>query len=287
MAATRRLAAATAAVSLLPVLAATSPAGAAPSDAFLSEYVEGSSNNKALEITNPTEAAIDLGAGGYAVKMYFNGSGTAGLTIRLSGTVAAGDVFVLAHSSATVAVLAQADQTNGSGWFNGDDAVVLVRGATVVDSIGQVGVDPGAEWGTGLTSTADNTLRRRAGAGPDTDPAAAFDPAAEWDGLATDTFDGLGHPGSGTGAPPPPPPPVLRIGTVQGRTTDGDDAATDASPYAGQTVRVRGVIHSLTLSGSGQRGLFLQETSATTDGDPLTSDGIFVFMGTFTSLIGG
>ncbi len=66
---------------------------------FFSEYIEGSSNNKALEIYNGTGAAIDLAAGGYNVQMYFNGSASAGLTINLTGTVADGDVFVLAHSS--------------------------------------------------------------------------------------------------------------------------------------------------------------------------------------------
>ena len=30
-------------------------------------------------------------------------------------------------------ILAQADQTNGSGWFNGDDAVVLRKGTVVID----------------------------------------------------------------------------------------------------------------------------------------------------------
>ena len=54
-----------------------------------------------------------------------------------------------------------ADQTNGSGWFNGDDAIVLRKGTTVLDLIGQIGFDPGTEWGTGVTSTADNTLRRK------------------------------------------------------------------------------------------------------------------------------
>ena len=59
-------------------------------------------------------------------------------------------MFVLAQTAArTPAILAQADQTNGSGWFNGDDAVVLRNGTTVLDVIGQVGVDPGTEWGTG------------------------------------------------------------------------------------------------------------------------------------------
>ena len=80
---------------------------------------------------------------------------------------------MLAQSAAGPAIQAQADQTNGAGWFNGDDAVVLRKGATIVDAIGDLGFDPGTEWGTGLTSTADNTLRRKASieAG-DTDPRA-------------------------------------------------------------------------------------------------------------------
>jgi hypothetical protein len=49
---------------------------------------------------------------------------SAGLTITLEGTVADGDVFVLAQSSADAAILSQADQTNGAGWFNGDDVIV-------------------------------------------------------------------------------------------------------------------------------------------------------------------
>ena len=81
--------------------------------------------------------------GGYNVQMYFNGSATAGLTISLTGTVATGDVYVVAQASASDAILAQADQTNGSGWFNGDDAVVLRKGTTILDVIGQIGVDPG------------------------------------------------------------------------------------------------------------------------------------------------
>ncbi len=59
--------------------------------------------------------------------------------------------------------------------------------------IGQIGFDPGTEWGTGLTSTADNTLRRKATVcAGDPNGTDAFDPAIEWDGFATDTFGGLG-----------------------------------------------------------------------------------------------
>ena len=113
--------------------------------------------------------------------------------MALTGTVAAGDVYVLAQASAGAAILAQADQTNGSGWFNGDDAITLRKGTTVVDSIGQIGVDPGTEWGTGLTSTADNTLRRKTSVSDgDTNGSDAFEPATQWDGFAIDIFDGLG-----------------------------------------------------------------------------------------------
>lgn len=166
-------------------------------DLLFSEYIEGSSNNKALEIFNGTGTAIDLSV--YSIQMFFNGNTTAGLTIQLTGTVAAGDVFVLAQSSANATILAQADQTNGAGWFNGDDAVVLRKNDVIIDSIGQIGVDPGTEWGTGLTSTADNTLRRKTSVTTgDTNASDAFDPSAQWEGFATDTFNDLGTYSGGT-----------------------------------------------------------------------------------------
>ena len=171
-------------------LAAPAQADPAP-DLFFSEYIEGSSNNKALEIFNGTGAAVDLRD--TAVLQYSNGSTTAGVTLNLSGTLAAGDVYVVAHSSADPAILAQADLTTGTGLFNGDDALVLTGPHGVADVIGQVGFDPGTEWGTGLTSTADNTLRRaHTVCAGDLDGSDAFDPATEWDGYANNTFDGLG-----------------------------------------------------------------------------------------------
>ncbi len=179
------------------------PAQALADDLFFSEYIEGSSNNKALEIFNGTGAAVSLGTDGYNVQMFFNGSASAGLTINLTGIVAAGDVYVVAQSSAAAPILAQADQTNGAGWFNGDDAVVLRMGTTVLDVIGQIGFDPGAEWGT---TTADNTLRRKSTmCAGDANGSDAFDPSIEWDPFTIDTFDGLGsHPdpcGGGDAAP--------------------------------------------------------------------------------------
>ena len=113
-------------------------------DLIITEYIEGSSNNKAIEIYNGTGGAVNLAAAGYSLQMFFNGNPVSTLTINLTGSVAAGDVYVIANSGANAAILALADQTNGSGWFKGDDAITLRKGATVIYSIVQVGFDPGS-----------------------------------------------------------------------------------------------------------------------------------------------
>lgn len=162
---------------------------------FFSEYVEGSSYNKALEIYNGTGAPIDLAAEGYEVAIYFNGATVPGTVIPLTGSVPAHGVYVLAHSSADPAlVIPRASQTAGGLNFNGDDAVALRKYGILIDVIGQIGVDPGLEWGTGTTTTKDHTLRRKfsvtVGDPNGGDP---FDPAAEWEGFPIDTFEGLGQ----------------------------------------------------------------------------------------------
>ncbi|MGM3307355.1 ExeM/NucH family extracellular endonuclease [Anabaena sp. WFMT] len=168
-------------------------ATALPTDLFISEYIEGSSNNKAIEIFNGTGTAIDLAASGYKLEFYFNGSTTPGTTINLTGTVANGDVFVVADNDAVAAILAVTDQQSTSSFFNGDDAIALKKGNIIIDAIGQIGFDPGTEWGSGLTSTADNTIRRKSTVtAGDTNPNDAFDPSGQWEGFAQNTFDGLG-----------------------------------------------------------------------------------------------
>jgi uncharacterized protein len=160
---------------------------------FFSEYVEGSSNNKALEIYNGTGAAVDLAADGYEIQIYFNGSDVPLTIISLTGVIAQGGVYVVADDNADPLILAKANQTSTASFFNGNDAVALMKGSTVIDVIGQIGFDPGAEWGAGNVSTQNNTIRRRptvcAG---DPNGADVFDPSIEWLGFAQDTFDGLG-----------------------------------------------------------------------------------------------
>jgi hypothetical protein len=103
-------------------------------------------------------------------------------------------------------------------------------------------------------------------------------------------------PGVAHAAPGDPP---LTVGAVQGATTDAENPRTDRSPLANPTGNgtsailydVRGVVTQRTLArtaaGADQHGFFLQSRIGATDGDATSSDGIFVFMGGFTSLIGG
>jgi hypothetical protein len=173
----------------IPHTPSVQAAPTAAADLFFSEYVEGSSNNKALEIFNGTGADVDLSP--YKIEIYFDGGTTR--TLTLAGTIPANGTLVVAHSSAVTAVLNVANQTFSGTFYNGDDAIVLKKEDTIIDVIGQVGVDPGAEWGSGLQSTADDTLQRKSSiCQGDPNPGDSFDPALEWDGFAVDTFDGLG-----------------------------------------------------------------------------------------------
>jgi uncharacterized protein len=162
-------------------------------DLFFSEYVEGSSNNKALEIYNPTTATVDLSA--YTIKLYSNGSTGAGSSLTLTGTLGAGQVYVLAHASGTATLTATANLLVASGIlnFNGDDAITLEKSGIVIDRIGQVGFDPGTEWGASPQTTLNATLRRKSGINiGDSNATSTFLPSSQWDGFPTDTFTGLG-----------------------------------------------------------------------------------------------
>jgi len=175
------------------VISPVPPTGNTP-ELFFSEYVEGSSNNKALEIYNPTGAAVDLST--YTVKLYSNGAATPTNTQVLSGTLAAGQTLVLLNGSFTTSKTVPGSITSSTTNFNGDDAVTLEKSGTVVDAIGQVGFDPGTEWTTGTTySTLNKTLRRKSGVVHGSVPAlapATWDISVEWDVFPQDNFDDLG-----------------------------------------------------------------------------------------------
>ena len=131
------------------------------SDLFFSEYLEGSSNNKALEIYNPTTNAIDLG--GYEVHRFNNGGTTGAVSGFDAGTMLdPGAVYVFGNPSADVEITGIADSLSSATFFNGDDALLLINVAAgdTLDAIGVVGMDPGSFWPVGSGFTAEYTLVR-------------------------------------------------------------------------------------------------------------------------------
>jgi len=155
-------------------------------DLFFSEYAEGSSNHKYIEIYNPTANPISLS--GYTVYMSGNG-GNYTNSFTSNATIASGDVYFIANSSLDSATQSMADTSLSYPsivHFNGDDALILVNGTDTIDVIGTPGVDPGSSWTVGTGSTANHTLVRKATV--DMGSTDWTTGAAEWDVYASNTW---------------------------------------------------------------------------------------------------
>ncbi|GAB1417948.1 hypothetical protein MASR2M12_07130 [Bacteroidales bacterium] len=170
-------------------------------DLIISEYVEGSSNNKYIEIYNGTGSSVDLS--NYKLQLYANGASSPTNDVTLSGTLANGAVKVYKNSSASLTLPNGVTADNNAAVnFNGDDAVALYKISTssYVDIFGVIGNDPGTEWtADGGYTTVDKTLRRKASVsgGVTTNPsgtdASAFTTlATEWDLYNIDDVSDLG-----------------------------------------------------------------------------------------------
>jgi hypothetical protein len=207
------------------------PAGllhAESADLFITEYVEGSGTNQAIEIYNPTDVTVSLSASGYMLAFYLDGSTMIGGGVPLIGVVPPGGTWVVTPTNASAPLLARANQAFGAGWFDGNDAVALLHGGMAVDVLGQIGMDPGAAWGSGATSTADHTLRRKAEVtSGDANGTDAFDPSVQWDGYPIDSFDGLGSVGETVNEPVSVTCPAP-VETTQGMGASAAVSSTDA-----------------------------------------------------------
>jgi hypothetical protein len=190
---------------------------------FFSEYVEGSANNKTLEIYNPTNNAVDLSL--YVIKRYSNGSPIPTEELVLSGTIQPKDVVVVTNgqtdslwvSNGGYWSLPISDELYALGdlhcsglyptpmYFNGDDAMTLeTTTGGVIDIFGKIGEQPENGWNDIPPSytagsqfwtswTEDQTLiRKRAIKAGVTSNPSLFMVQVEWDSIPEDTFDSLG-----------------------------------------------------------------------------------------------
>ena len=232
----------------IPAMVGTVTVTAAPcADLFFSEYLEGSSNNKALEIYNPTNAAINLST--YSVKAYNNGGTAISNSLTLPNKLlAAHDVYVIANPTAVAAILGVSDTTSTVTFFNGDDAVVLFKNTDTLDIIGDVGVDPGTNWTVGTGATSEFTLVRKATVNKGQRNWVIG--ATEWDVYPQNTATYLGShssncPGGGGGGGGTTGPVVRTIGSIRGVNNDG------VADSLAAVVRLRGVVSSVDFRAGG------------------------------------
>lgn len=192
------------------------------SELFISEYVEGTGNNKGLEFYNPTPDTLDLSV--YSLQRWSNGENNMTDETQLFGSLAPYSTWVLVNGqtedvdlgggnvspACDTVMQGYADQLDNPypapTYMNGDDALVLMKnGSTVVDIFGKPGEDPGTAWtddadngfvdvGDGATwLTSNHTLRRKYDVTIGVmAPPVSFNTFLEWDTIPVNTWDGLG-----------------------------------------------------------------------------------------------
>jgi hypothetical protein len=177
--------------------------GSLAADLFISEYVEGSSNNKYIEIFNGTGASVDLTE--YSLRLYANGATSPNNDVALSGSLADGAVIVYQNSSATA--YAGTAVESAACNFNGNDAVALAKNGADIDVVGTIGDE--TVFAAEVTKVRKNTVAQGT---------TTYDPL-EWDDYAQDTVEYLGSHEFGAAGPEAPsfaaiPPQSASVGVL-------------------------------------------------------------------------
>ncbi|MCM2302712.1 MAG: lamin tail domain-containing protein, partial [Flavobacteriaceae bacterium] len=164
------------------------------SDLIISEYVEGSNNNKYIEIYNGTNSDIDLS--NYRLRTYYDGASSPLNDIQLTGILLRSATVVYANASANI--YSGVKINNAAVNFNGDDTIVLFKISTnaPVDIFGRIGEDPGTAWTAGGNTTIAKTLRRKSTVlnGITVNSTSGFPTlGTEWESYNKDDISGLGN----------------------------------------------------------------------------------------------
>ncbi len=238
---------------------------AAHADVIISEYVEGSGHNKAVELVNTGDSAVNLKD--YQLVRFADGKTTRQVMGTFKDvTIAANGILVVKHKDAKLGLAADVATQDMNLQHNGGDAVALTDGTDIIDIIGAVP--------TPKNFGKDVTIRRNTYV---TKASPTYD-ESQWSIHKKNSFEDLGE-FEEDNTPPPPPyscdgAELTFIHKIQG---DGD-----RSPYvpedkysSAEAVTVQGIVTA--RAESLQKGFYLQDVQA--DGNDATSDGVFVYMG--------
>ena len=176
---------------------------------YFSEYAEGSSNNKYVEIYNASSMSVDLS--NYQIKGTNNGTawGDNGeRELSLTGTLASNSVYIISTDAADQSILNKADLSlpyESPVHYNGNDAIGIFGKdssgsfTVILDVIGVESSDPGpAGWNVAGVSgaTKDHTLVRKASVTKGNtnweNSAGTSSSDSEWEVKDTDDWTSLG-----------------------------------------------------------------------------------------------
>ncbi len=220
---------------------------------FFSQYMEGSSNNKAMEIYNPTQDTVFLD--NWAFPNVGNSPTVAGEyefwnNFPEGAFVAPGDVYVIAHPSADSATIRVHADYEFTFLSNGDDGFALVQGDSaadvgfeVIDWLGSWDGDPGSGWDVAgvENGTQNHTLVRKSyWTSGNNVPLGSFGTTefnSEWIVLDSNDATGLGSHTVGGEF-------TLRDVNTYRNLTVFDEAAIEAHPLTGEEVTFTAVIVS-------------------------------------------
>ncbi|WP_336962067.1 ExeM/NucH family extracellular endonuclease [Acinetobacter pittii] len=257
---------------LLGALGAFTYSPWAQAQLMFSQYVDGSSNRKGLEIYNPDGATVNLAD--YEIQQFNNGGTAKTATFRLQGSLTSKQKFLVGRSELQAELGSKVNQVAALS-FNGDDAVVLVYKGTPVDRFGRIGERPEAGWGTAVSSLG-NSFKRIETENPalSIDATSAFDLDRSWSAWTNrNDFSNLS---SSTTQPP--------IETVS--CSSSDTPIADLSTAAqNQSYTVRGVITADYRYANGFSGFYIQtpDTKARAN----VSNAIFVYIPNSSAVKGG
>ncbi len=183
-------------------------------DLLITKYIDGTGNNKAIEIYNGTGSPKSLNQ--YQLEIYAEATGNAiAAQWATLDQITTGKTSINANEAIVIHFPA-ASAVTGYPWgglvFDGGDAIILRELSSaqkrVIDSFGQTTNVPGGAWtGGGLTTQGSALKRKSTVCTGRMDSTAPFDPSVEWETIPGNPYEQLGS--HQLTCAPPPPPPIL------------------------------------------------------------------------------